>query len=289
MKNNKKYGFVILHYLAIEETLACVDSIKQHCGSSSFYIVIVDNNSSNKTGEVLAEHFKNDSSVAVLLNDKNDGYARGNNIGIDFINEKFNSDFVIVLNNDIELVQNNFCELISKEYNESHFAVLGPKISLPYGRVDSYPFEPMKRKELYGQIISNLIKISLINTGVYMKYLEAKRKRTKAVDVVAEPKKTRREDIVLHGSCLVFSKLFFEKYDGFDPRTFMYKEEQLLFWMLKKANLVSVYNPEINVLHKAEASTKKATGSKEVSKLKFLYKNQLFSSLILIKEINKTK
>lgn len=78
-------AFVILHYRAIDTTRSCVKSIRALAGDK--HIVIVDNASPNGTGAVLAEEFAASPDVTVLLHGKNDGFARGNNVGVRWVYE----------------------------------------------------------------------------------------------------------------------------------------------------------------------------------------------------------
>lgn len=71
-----KIVFVILHYLAIDETYKSVDSIEKKIDTDMYKIVIVDNASPDKSGALLKEHYKNDDHVEVLLNQENLGFAR---------------------------------------------------------------------------------------------------------------------------------------------------------------------------------------------------------------------
>ena len=73
-------AFVILHYRAIDTTRSCVKSIRALAGDK--HIVIVDNASPDGTGKQLAEEFAASPDVTVLLHGKNDGFARGNNVGV---------------------------------------------------------------------------------------------------------------------------------------------------------------------------------------------------------------
>ena len=41
--------FVVLHYLTIDDTIECVNSIKEKCKKGNFRIVIVDNASPNNS------------------------------------------------------------------------------------------------------------------------------------------------------------------------------------------------------------------------------------------------
>ena len=88
-------AFVILHYRAIDTTRSCVKSIRALAGDK--HIVIVDNASPNGTGAVLAEEFAASPDVTVLLHGKNDGFARGNNVGTRWVCTHLDADFTVVL------------------------------------------------------------------------------------------------------------------------------------------------------------------------------------------------
>ncbi|UXD44446.1 glycosyltransferase [Enterococcus faecium] len=75
-------GFEVLHYETINETIQCVESILSNVINP--VIVVVDNASSNNSGNELIEKFKSYDNVFVLINEKNLGFAKGNNIGYKF-------------------------------------------------------------------------------------------------------------------------------------------------------------------------------------------------------------
>jgi GT2 family glycosyltransferase len=288
MSSNNKFSFVILHYISIEDTDACIKSIKSNCRYTNYNIIVVDNKSPNGSGKKLFRKYEKYKNVTVILNRNNLGFARGNNIGIDFARKNYSPDFIIVLNNDVLLYQNNFTDQISNEYAQSNFSVLGPEIVGTDGEADRYSQELISIFELTKQIILNFLKIILLYLGLYMPYLSLRKKiLSTKTNNHSSVKRNRKTNVVLQGSCLIFSKKIISQFNNvFDPRTFMYKEEQLLYISIKRRNLLSVYNPEIKVLHKAEASTKLAMGT-EKRKLLFLYKNQLRSSRVLLPEIIK--
>ncbi|HEL1638844.1 TPA: glycosyltransferase, partial [Streptococcus suis] len=107
-------AFVILHYQAMEETISCVDTIKNMVKEEK-KIVIVDNASPNKTGINLREKYSQDSEVIVLLSEKNLGFAQGNNIGYKEA-RKFSPEFIVVMNNDVFLTQENFYSLLQESH-----------------------------------------------------------------------------------------------------------------------------------------------------------------------------
>ena len=53
--------FVVLHYLTIDDTIECVNSIKEKCKKGNFRIVIVDNASPNNSKNELKEVYENDN------------------------------------------------------------------------------------------------------------------------------------------------------------------------------------------------------------------------------------
>ena len=134
-----KIVFVILHYLAIDETYKSVDSIEKKIDTDMYKIVIVDNASPDKSGALLKEHYKNDDHVEVLLNQENLGFARGNNVGFRYAEKTWNPSYIVLMNNDVYLLDDDFLEKVEKEYKRSQFAVLGPMILSADGRCDINP------------------------------------------------------------------------------------------------------------------------------------------------------
>ena len=78
-----KTGFVILHYMTADDTINCVESIKEKC--FDYEIVIVDNASPNGSGKILETKYSKESKINVLTLEKNIGFDCGNNAGINFL------------------------------------------------------------------------------------------------------------------------------------------------------------------------------------------------------------
>ena len=252
-----KYCFVVLHYLTIEDTIACVNSIKSlkiNCDQVS--IVIVDNASSNGTGKVISEKYKNERNISVILNCENEGFSRGNNIGCEYAKEWSDPDFYVVLNNDVVIEQLDFCSRIRKEYEEYKFDVLGPDVYNNNLDIHQNPLmetvptlKEVSRTILFNQIIYNLYPISV----PVMYFLKRREKRIKSINLY----KHRQEGVVLQGACLIFSKKYVnDKKKVFYPETFLYYEEALLQLWNNMHGYKSVYSPEISVLHNESSSTR---------------------------------
>lgn len=132
-------GFVILQYLCTTETVECITSIFDNLDTNNFHIVVVDNSSKNGSLEFIKEKFSSNNKITFIENSSNLGFARGNNIGIKFLNENFDSNYICVINNDTILLEKEFIKKLDVYYKNSKFAVAGPKVITPDGASESNP------------------------------------------------------------------------------------------------------------------------------------------------------
>lgn len=279
-----KFVFLILHYLTVEDTKRCVSSIKEKCKEKYNYeILIIDNGSPNASGEIIKKKYRDDENITVILSEKNLGFAKGNNIGFAYAKKNMNPTYIIMINNDIIMLQEDFLDKIVEEYHQSQFAVLGPQIILN-GKEFNYPDTLPTLKEL--KKVRRKTKRLYIFNKIYLRYVISLLIRVE--NVFSRKTKIniniRKENVLLNGCCLIFSKEYIEKFDGIDDRTFLYYEEQLLYIRLVKNNLKSVYNPELRILHNEGVATNQVKKKKR-DKFDFKLKHELDSLSVLIKEM----
>ena len=278
--------YVILHYLAVKDTLEAIKSITLHSVNQRYKIIVVDNGSPDGSGQMLEAKYASDDCVTVLQLANNLGFAKGNNAGIKYAISNFSPKFVVVMNNDVMLLQNEFYARICEEYQYSGFAVLGPEVETADGRKDSSPvnnapvtLEAIKKNYNKERFLYLIELLHLYNLLEYVQKLKQKRKSKCS----KEKRETGRcEDIILHGCCWIFSEKFFEKYNGLDESTFLYHEEEILYLLTKRFGLKMVYNPAIKVYHKEDASSNEVmpVGHK---KRMFKLRNCLYSSKQLVR------
>lgn len=108
-----KIGTVILNYNKSELVKSMAEKISLY--SNINYVVIVDNNSNDNSKEVFAG--LNNNKIIVIYNDCNEGYAKGNNIGLRHLIEKLGCDVVFVANPDVEFGE-DVIECISNAFEE---------------------------------------------------------------------------------------------------------------------------------------------------------------------------
>ena len=282
-------AFLILHYNVVQETINCVNSIVDNIDSNNYNIVIVDNGSPNKSGGTLLEHFKNNSKVHVIINDTNLGFAKGNNVGFKYIKDTLNPNYIVMTNNDTILKQKDFFSKIVSLYNKYNFSVLGPKVILPNSDISSSPMylRLQSREEIEKSLkkIKLFYVLSFINADELLRgiYQKIKPKSSKSVSTIDH--NSNIENCVLHGCCLIFSKKYIDLFDGLNDKTFLYREEEILYIRLMKHNLKSLYSNEVEIYHLEDVATN-SMFSKPKKYRTFKYKHLIRSTQVLLNELN---
>ena len=268
-------SFIILHYMVEEETISCTEHLLALKGERR--IVIVDNCSPDGSGRRLAERYADTPEVTVILHDRNDGFARGNNAGCRYAREHFDPDFYVVMNNDVEITQEDFIDRIRKIFGKEHFAVLGPDIYSTSAQVHQSPKsltrttvrearrqQAIYRKKVHSRILTPL-KCRLKKIGFIKRAVSAGKAEKAGTDWTKVC-----YDVPLHGACFIFSRLFAEaREDFFFPDTWFYYESEILDYECGRMSLKTMYDPSLKVLHHQNVSTN-ASFRNDLKKVRFM-------------------
>jgi len=159
-------SIIVLNWNGWKDTIECLESIYQ-IDYPNFNVIVVDNNSNNDSinqikkyckgmVKVESKYFKYQSAnkpikieeyseeslnkidtinenlssknLFLIKNNKNYGFAKGNNIGIHFALNYLNPDYILLLNNDTVVDKLFLNELVSAAENDKKIGVLGPKV-----------------------------------------------------------------------------------------------------------------------------------------------------------------
>lgn len=119
-----KVWILILHWRGIENTIACLDSLR-HLTYENFKVLVVDNGSQGQEGTRLANSYP---EIDILRLEENLGFAGGCNRGISYCLDK-SADFIWLLNNDATVDPESLTLLVSEALKEPKAGALGASIS----------------------------------------------------------------------------------------------------------------------------------------------------------------
>ena len=251
--------FVILHYMALDETVQCVESILNNIEGEK-KVIVVDNCSPNGTLADLRARYEKVTDVDVIGTDSNLGFAGGNNFGYQYAVSRYDPDFAVVMNNDMEITQRDFIAQMVKSYSEYGFAVMGPDI---YSTKKKYHQNPQTRKmPTRKDLESSCRKLEIKNALRFM--IPLKWQIMELMHRQPAPEKRAEnyvdhvvEDPLLHGSCYIFSRDFMKKHpeECFFPGTFMYLEAEILCYQCRRDGEKMIYDPRLRVDHHEDVAT----------------------------------
>ena len=279
-------SFIILQYNLYEKTIESIKSIEKF-SEIDYKIVVVDNHSSNDAYKIICDKYRMNDNVYVIQTIRNLGFAKGNNFGINFAKEKFKTRYYFVINNDIYLNNNLTFNTIEK-WDYLNFDVMGPDI----WRLDTQEHQNPLPKVHYNlawlytyyviykiyEILNILYLDSILHKLAIWALNTINRKKNSQV-IINEIQEVSK----LHGSALVFSDRFIEKFRSpFNELTFMYLEEDFLALRCLRSKAKVIYFHETQVLHDHGSTVTKITQNNHI-KRKYIFKNNSDSFKNLIK------
>lgn len=291
-KSGCSFCFLVLHYKTIDETLACIRSIKEVIGYPSYDIVVVDNGSPDDSGERLLNRYADDSRVTVLPLPENLGFARGNNAGFSYAKNVLQSDYICMLNSDVLVTQDDLCERVMSSIRSANCAVLGPKIVNADGSElgpHTLPGPVFLKKDL--RDMERFVKLA--GAGRDPSRMLALRRKLHLISPSYRSQaprpldpSLRHEQVVLEGCCLFFAPQYIASFDGLDDRTFLYHEEDLLYLRLRSCGMTSLYDPSISITHNSHATTR-SLNQTPLEHQVFRYTHQIESRRVLLEELDR--
>lgn len=262
----KATALIILNYNGCADTLACVNSVLKHNTAPVKY-VIVDNASRPEQREALAKGlsdiFGNRLQVAapgestlateatLILNNENAGYARGNNVGLDAAYACDDVEYVMVLNNDVLFVEDIIPPLVAKLAALPSCAIISPLL-YKSAELKEYDINCARRCDTVGEMIGKN----------FMHYWRRLRKLT--------PQQVYPHRYLLSGcaltsgeieielpsgSCMLMRKDLMQRIGSFDPNTFLYYEENILYSKIAALGLKNYLSLDQKCVHLGAATT----------------------------------
>lgn len=206
--------------------------------------VIVVNGSTNKEISILKNATKgivinnenneqlSDNSLFILPSEENLGFAKGNNLGVKFLLENFNFDYILFTNTDIEIKSKNIIsKMITCLEKNKEIGAVGPKVLSKDGTIQFPHYKPVSPYRQIGWILFPFLK---------------KKKNTTNISQI---KLQEGFCYWVQGSFFVIRTSDFINVNMFDPNTFLYGEEPILAEKLKKIHKRMYFYPNVSIIH----------------------------------------
>jgi len=288
-----KFGFVILNYLNYSDVIELLSSISLQSWSNDIHIYIVDNASPNDSVEKLQSAILDyDMDIYLIVADKNDGFAKGENLAINQA-KKDKCDFIVSVNSDIVFPsrQDDFLSVFQQQYEKDNsIAIITPNIT----RADGCFQNPMQAvaPSFFKKFMLKIFFYSRLNWLYYFirifvmfpiftklgQWRDAKNRS----EGIKKGLQNSGPIYAAHGSLQVFTPKYFEYFIGHDEQVFMYCEEYIKAEVLQQCNLKIWFENSIHVSHKTSKSVEMMTKSNK-QKIKFILLNMMRSCHVYTK------
>lgn len=268
----KKTAIIILNYNNPSDTIACVRSVERYNSAPVKYIV-VDNGSTDGISVsgidgFLSETFAGDylrvceggpvpdilPRVVFLTSPSNDGYARGNNKGIALAAGDAEIDRLLILNNDILFIEDIIPGLKEAQDRLPACGIISPLLLT--GKRSDIDWNCARKDTPVGMWIKNNFLTPyhwLCKKSVYEIY--------RKLLLLYNEEEPYPEFIPIElpsGSCMLVKKDIFAAIGNFDPATFLYYEENILYRKLLKLNLCNYIATGLRCIHLGAATMVKS-------------------------------
>ena len=222
-----KISVVIVNYNARYFLKNCLSSVLRSKGLSDLEIIVVDNNSTDDSCEMLKKDFP---SIKLIQNKQNTGFSKANNQGV----AAARGAYILILNPDTVVSSRTIQQVYEFSSKTADIGALGVQF------IDgSGSFLPESKRNFPGPKVAAL-KILGFSKAYYAHQIEQ--------GAIAQVD-------ILTGAFMFIKKSVFEKVGGFDEDFFMYGEDIDLSYRIAQAGFKNYYLGTEVILHYKGEST----------------------------------
>lgn len=227
---------IILNYNDSERVQKLISQVKDY--SMLHHILIVDNCSADNSYEELVKYKNN--KIDVIKSKGNYGYASGNNWGAQYALDKWNPQILFFANPDVAFEENAVKAMENALNQKKSYAVSSVLVRDGYNVWDL--------PDYWGTIRM----LFLAAFSLHKAQIKRRIKKSGGVQEVG----------CVEGSFFAIKASAFKKVQGFDDRTFLYLEENILAHRLRSLGYKEVINADGIYVHEHSRSISKEYGSK---------------------------
>lgn len=230
-------SIIVVHYNHRAVTLRCLESLALVRTRGYKLTVLIVDNGSTKFFK-LPKNLQSSKRFKVIRSDSNLGFTGGNNLGIHYAIEQYNSQFVCLLNNDTTVQKNFLSELYDLAKSNSMIGVIAPKIYFSKG------------KEFHRTSYSHKQKGNIIwFAGGAIDWLHLSSFHIGVDEVDIGQHENEHEIDFATGCCMFISRELLERIGLLDKRYFMYFEDLDFCLRAKHSGYSIMYCPRSIIWH----------------------------------------
>jgi hypothetical protein len=119
-----RVSIIIVNWNGLEDTIECLESFKK-ISYPNYEVIVVDNGSEGDDARILREKFGD--YIRLIQNDKNYGFAKGCNVGVEDALAR-GAEYILLVNNDTVIAPDSIDELIKVAQSDKNIGIVGGKI-----------------------------------------------------------------------------------------------------------------------------------------------------------------
>lgn len=253
---------IILNYNVRYFLEQCVLSVQEALSTIDGEIIVVDNNSTDGSCEMMKNRFPN---IQLIENKSNLGFPKGNNIGVTYAK----GEFVCILNPDTVVAEDTFEKILAFAKKQTDLGIVGCKLIDGSGN-----FLPESKRGVPTPWVA-FTKI----TGLYHFFPRNKLFNRYYAQEINENETGKVA--ILVGAFMVMKRDLYLDLNGFDENCFMYSDDIDLSYRSLLKGKSNYYFHETTVIHyKGESTVKDKLYMKRFQEaMNFFYKKHFKVSL----------
>ena len=255
---------IILNYNVRYFLEQCVFSVQKALEVIDGEIIVVDNNSSDDSCEMMKSRFPN---IKLIENKENLGFPKGNNIGV----AEAKGEYICILNPDTVVAEDTFAKVITRfETISSEVGIIGCKLIDGTGNFLPESKRGVPTPWVAFTKIFGLYKL-FPNSSWFNQYYAQHLNEDQSGEV----------DILV-GAFMVVKRSLYLEIGGFDENCFMYSDDIDLSFTVKKLGKQNYYFADTTVIHyKGESTVRDGLYMKRFREaMQFFYKKHFKKSVV---------
>jgi len=230
-------SIIIVNYNVFDLLCACIASLKNTIKNIDYEIIVIDNNSVEKSTDSIIDIYPD---IIYKKLSSNIGFGAANNVAFKIAK----GDYFLLVNPDIILMGECVNKLIKYIEHHEDVGVVAPALYRPDGKLDYYnPFFP------------KTYSILLLQLGLY----NSSKKINKEMYEFFDKNIDNGIPFVVEqamGACLLMRKCIYRDIGGFDEAYFLYQEETDWEFRMNQIGWKVIVLPDAKALHYHHASSK---------------------------------